>query len=88
MIWASTLQIQKHVYFSDLSFIILFVDILPLYAISLGAASLFADSPFTFLAMFVSDVLYRLECMNIVLLLSKKNSIFIFVPTQNSIFIY
>jgi len=40
-------------YFGDLGFIILFVGILPLYAINLGAVSLFADSPFTFLAMFV-----------------------------------
>jgi len=55
------LQIRKHVYFSDLGFIILFVGILPLYAINLGAMSLFVDSPFTFLAMFVFDVLYRFE---------------------------
>jgi len=61
MIWASTLQIRKHGYFGDLGFIILFVGILQLYAIKLGAGSLFADSPFTFLAMFVSDVLYRFE---------------------------
>jgi len=58
MIWASTLQIRKHGYFGDLGFIILFVGILPMYIINLGAVSLFADSPFTFLAMFVSDVLY------------------------------
>jgi len=61
MILASTLQIQKHEYFGDLGFIILFVGILPMYAINLGAVSLFADSPFTFLAMFVSDVLYRFK---------------------------
>jgi len=61
MIWASTLQIQKYGYFGDLDFILLFVDILPLYAINLGAVSLFADSPFTFLAMFVFDVLYQFE---------------------------
>jgi len=61
MIWASTLQIQKHEYFSDLDFIILFVGILPLYVINLGVVSLFADSPFTFLAMFVFDVLYQFE---------------------------
>jgi len=67
MIWMSTLQIRKHGYFGDLGFIILFVGILPLYAINLGVVSLFADSPFTFLAMFVSDVLYRFEWMNIVL---------------------
>jgi len=57
MIWASTLQICKHEYFTGLGFIILFVGILPMYAIDLGAVSLFADSPFTFLAMFVSYVL-------------------------------
>jgi len=50
-----------HGYFGDLGFIMLFVGILMLYAINLGAASLFANSPFTFLAMFVSDVLYRFE---------------------------
>jgi len=47
--------------FGDLGFIILFVGILPFYAINLGDVSLFADSPFTFLAMFVSDVIYRFE---------------------------
>jgi hypothetical protein len=35
-----------------------------LYAINLDVVSLFVDSPFTFLAMFVSDVLYRFEWMN------------------------
>jgi len=72
MIWASTLQIRKHGYFSDLGFIILFVGILSMYVINLGVMSLFSDSPFMFLAMFVSDVLYRFEWMNIVLFLSKK----------------
>jgi len=52
------LQIQKHEYFGDLDFIILFVGILPLYAINLGDVSLFADSSFTLLAMFVYDVMY------------------------------
>ena len=47
--------------FGDLGFIILFVGILLFYAINLGVVSLFADSPFTFLAMFVSDVIYRFE---------------------------
>jgi len=61
MICASMLQIQKHGYFDDLNFIILFVGILPLHAINLGDVSLFADSPFTFLTMFVSDVLYQFE---------------------------
>jgi len=61
MIWASKLQIRKYEYFGDLGFIILFVDILSLYAINLGSVSLFADSPFTFLATFVSDVLYPFE---------------------------
>ena len=61
MIWASTLQIWKHEKFSELDFIILFVDILPLYAINLGVVSLFVDSSFTFLAMFVSDVMYSIN---------------------------
>jgi len=61
MIWVSMLQIRKHGYFGDLGFIILFVGILPMYVINLGAVNLFADSPFTFLAMFVSDVPYRFE---------------------------
>jgi len=74
MIWTSTLQIKKHRYFGDLGFIILFVGILLLYAIYLGVVSLFADSPSTFLAMFVCDVLYRFEWMNIVLFLSKKKT--------------
>jgi len=76
MIWTSTLQIWKHEYFGDLDFIILFVGILSMYAINLGAVSLFADSLFTFLAMFVSDVLYRFEWMNIVFCFcqKKKNS--------------
>jgi len=37
----------------DLDYIILFVGILPLYASNLGAVSLFADLPFTFLAMLI-----------------------------------
>jgi len=72
MIWASTLQIRKHEYFGDLVFIILFVGILSLYVINLGAVSLFADSPFTFLAMFVSYVLYQFEWMNIVVFVKTK----------------
>jgi len=61
MIWASTLKIRKHVNFGDLDFIILSVGILPFCAINLGGVSLFAGSPFTFLAMFVSDVIYRFK---------------------------
>jgi len=61
MIWVSTLKIWKHGYFSDLGFIILFVGIVPSYAINLCAVSLFAISPFKFLAMFVSDVIYQCE---------------------------
>jgi len=53
MIWTSTLQIWKQEYSGDLDFIILFVGILSLYAINLGDVSLFADSPFTFLAMLI-----------------------------------
>jgi len=56
MIRASTYE-----YFGDLDFIILFVGILSLYSINLGVVSLFSDSPFTFLAMFVFDVLYQFE---------------------------
>jgi len=74
MIWASMLHIRKHGYFSGLDFIILFVGTLPLYAINLSVVSLFIDSSFTFLAMFVSDcgVLYQFKWMNIVLFLTKK----------------
>ncbi|AES76373.1 transmembrane protein, putative [Medicago truncatula] len=61
MIWASTLQIRKHGYFGDLDFIILFVGISLLYAINLGVVSLFTDSPITFLAMFVFDVLHQFD---------------------------
>jgi len=32
-----------------------------MYAINFGVMSLFANSPFTFLAMFISDVLYRFK---------------------------
>ena len=53
MIWVSTLQIRKYGYFGGLYLIILFVGILPLYAINLGVVSLFTNSSFTFLAMFV-----------------------------------
>jgi len=51
MIWTSTLQIRKHGYSGDLDLIILFVGILPLYAINLDVVSLFAVSSFTFLAI-------------------------------------
>jgi len=76
MIWVSTLQIWKHGYFGDLDFIILFVGILPLYAINLGAVSLFADSPLMFLAMIAFDVLYQFEWMNIILLFLSKKKLF------------
>jgi len=55
------LKIQKYGNFGDLSFIILFVGIFPFYAINLDDVSLFADPPFMFLAMLVSDVIYRFE---------------------------
>jgi len=32
-----------------------------MYAINLGDVSLFPDSPFTFLGMFISDVFYRFK---------------------------
>jgi len=61
MIWVSTLQIRKHGYFGDLDFIILFVGILPLYAINLSVVILFADSSFMFFTMIAFDVLYQFE---------------------------
>jgi len=51
MIWTSTLQIRKHGYSGDLDLIILFVGILPLYAINLDVVSMFTVSSFTFLAI-------------------------------------
>jgi hypothetical protein len=79
MIWASTLQIRSHRYSGHFNFIILFVvGILPLYAINSDAVSMFADSSFTFLVilnMWLYDVFYQFEWMNIVLFLSKKKSI-------------
>jgi len=42
------LQIRRHGYFGDLGFIILFIGILPLYAINLSVMNLFADSRFVF----------------------------------------
>jgi len=53
MIWTSTFKIQKHEYSGDLDFITLFVGILLLHVINIGADSLFADSPFTFLVMLI-----------------------------------
>jgi len=54
-------KIRKYVNFGDLGFTILFVGILSFYAINLGVVSLFADSSFTLLTMFVSNVIYRFE---------------------------
>jgi len=50
MFWTSTLQIRKDRYSDDLEVIILFVGIL---SINLGDVSLFAYSPFTFLATLI-----------------------------------
>jgi len=47
----STLQIKSHEYSSHFSFIILFVEILSLYAINLDGMILLADSSFTIFAM-------------------------------------
>lgn len=47
------MPIWKHEYSRGLCFIILFICNLPLYAVNLDAVSLFADSPFTFLAMLI-----------------------------------
>ena len=81
MIWASTLQMRKHEYFGDLVFIILFVGILTLYAINLGVVSLFADSSFMFLTMFVSDVMYSINLNEWILFsFCQKEVIKIFQP--------
>jgi len=64
MIWVSMLQIHKHGYSGDLDFIVLFVCILPLYAINLDVVSLFADSPFTFLGMLIM-LLYLMYSINL-----------------------
>ena len=53
MIWTSTLHIRKHEYSSNLDFIILFVGILMLYAINMGAVSLFVNSPLMFLVILI-----------------------------------
>jgi len=44
----STLQIRKHEYSDHLDFMILFVDILLLYAINLRDVSLFVNPPLRF----------------------------------------
>ena len=84
MIWASTLQIRKHEYFGDLDFLILFVGIWSLYAINSGIVSMFADSPFTFLAMFVCDVLYQFEWMNICFCKKKKRVTFVLLVRKKT----
>jgi len=65
------LQIRRHEYFDHFNFIILFVAILPLYAINLDA---FTYSSFTFLTI-LNDTPYQFEWINIVLFLSKKDII-------------
>jgi len=84
VIWASTLQIRKHENFGDLDFILLFVGILSLYAINLDVVSLFADSSFTFLAMFVSYVMYSINLDEwILLFLSKKQTSCLYPKKKN-----
>lgn len=60
-----------HKYSSYFNCIILFIDILSLYAINLNVVSLFAKSSSTFLAM-LNDVIYQFKWINIVLILKKK----------------
>jgi len=50
--------IKLRKWYPYIKLIILFVGILLLYAINLGDMSLFTDSPFTFLAMFIFYVLF------------------------------
>jgi len=78
----------KHGYFGGLDFIILFVRILPMYAINLGAVSLFTYSCFMFLAMFVSDcdVVYQFEWKNIVLFSSKNKIKVLLTSVINALF--
>jgi len=52
----------------------IFVGIMPLYSINLDVVSLFADSSFTFLAV-LNDVISQFKWMNIILFLSKKNTL-------------
>jgi len=58
------LQIWKHEYSGDLDFIILFVCILPLYAINLSDVNLFANSFFMFLTMLIL-LLYVIYYINL-----------------------
>ena len=60
LIWASMLYIWRHGYSCYFNFIILFVDILSLYAINFDGVSLFIHSSFMFLEM-LNDVLYQFE---------------------------
>jgi len=64
MVWASTLQIWKHVYSGDLDFIILYVSILSLCAINLGVVNLFVNSSFTFLVILIM-LLYLMYSINL-----------------------
>jgi len=73
------LQIRKHGYFSDLEFIVVFVGILPFYAINLGAVSLFTDSPFTFLSK-LNMLFYLLYFIN----LNKRISFFLVKQKKTS----
>jgi hypothetical protein len=70
----SMLQIWKYGYSSDFYFVI-FVGIfmLPLYVINLGAARLFADSPFSIFSNLEFVRIYVFFNLNEFLFLSKKN---------------
>jgi hypothetical protein len=85
MIWVSTLHIRNHGHSGYFDFIILFVGILPLYAINLDVVSLFAGSSFLFLAMlnFYLYMMYSINYCNEWILLVKK-----IVQKQNIRLIY
>jgi hypothetical protein len=79
MIWTSTLQIRKHEHSDDFNFFILFVGILPFYAINLDDVGLFTDSCFLFLAMLdlYLHILYSIDYWDewILLFLVKINKL-------------
>jgi hypothetical protein len=74
IIWASTLQLRKHGHSDHFNFIILFVSILPLYAINLYDVILFCRLFFFIFLLLVFDVLYQLlELINIIIFIKKKS---------------
>jgi len=60
MIWASMLEIRRHMYSGDFNCIIFFVVIMSLYVINLDHVNLFSYSSFIFLTK-LNDVLYQFK---------------------------